>query len=251
MAFSLRRNFGVSKVPNVTLLFWVIKLLTTAMGEATSDFFVHKFSPILAVLLGAVVFAFFLWRQLIAPTYKTFTYWTAIVMVSVFGTMCADVVHVGLGVPYAVSTIGFASALLIVFVTWFTVEGTLSIHSITTSRRELFYWLSIVTTFALGTALGDLSASLGGLGYLHAGLLFCVLFAIPGIFFALTRRSAIACFWASYILTRPFGASFADWLGVSRARGGENWGPGHVALLFSALIVLFLVALRRREGRNA
>lgn len=246
-----RRDFGASKVPDVTVWFWIIKLLTTAMGEATSDFLVHRLAPVVAVAIGALCFVLILWRQLLATRYDTFTYWSAIVMVSVFGTMCADVVHVALGVPYAVSSAAFAVALAVVFFTWRRVAGTLSIHSITTSTRELFYWSAIVATFALGTALGDFAATLGHLGFFHAGVLFGVLFALPGLYFAATRRNPIASFWAAYVLTRPFGASFADWLGVSHARGGLNWGPGNVALLFSAAIAVALLGLVRSERRPA
>ena len=170
-------------------------------------------------------------------------------MVSVFGTMCADVVHVGLGVPYAVSTSVFAVALVVVFVSWSRVEHTLSIHSIVTTRRELFYWLAVTVTFALGTAVGDLTATTLHLGYFGSGVLFTVLFCLPAIGYAVFRLNSIAMFWTAYILTRPMGASFADWLGVSHERGGLDWGTGKVSLALSAMIVV-TVALRARHDRS-
>lgn len=240
MPVSLHRRFRTGKVPEIDGTFWFLKLLTTAMGEATSDFFVHRFPPVAAVLCAGVVFAVVLYWQLRAPRYLVVTYWWTVVMVSVFGTMCADVVHVGFGVPYLISTIGFALALALalVFVTWQRVEKTLSIHSITTTARELFYWAAVVTTFALGTAAGDMTAVTLHLGYFGSGILFVVLFLLPAMAYRFFSMNAIGTFWTAYVLTRPVGASFADWLGVSHLRRGLNWEPGNVAMLFSALIVI-------------
>ncbi len=238
MRLRLHRHFRAVKVPEVDLRFWYVKLLTTAMGESTSDFLVHRFNPELAVLAGAAVFAGVLWLQLGSPRYLVATYWSAVVMVSVFGTMCADVVHVALGVPYLVSTVTFALTLAAVFSLWYRIEGTLSIHTIVTTRRELFYWAAITTTFALGTAAGDYAAYVVGLGYRDSAVLFLVLFIAPGLYFGLARRHPVASFWTAYVLTRPLGASFADWVGVSHARGGLNAGPGTLALVLTGLIAL-------------
>jgi uncharacterized membrane-anchored protein len=223
------------------------------MGEATSDFFVHHYSPVLAVLCAGVVFALVLYLQLSMPSYQTAIYWWSVVMVSVFGTMCADVVHVALGVPYLVSAIGFATALCVVFYSWSRFEHTLSIHGISTTRRELFYWLTVTVTFALGTAVGDLTAYSAHLGFLRSGLLFALLISLPAIGFFLLHMNAIGTFWAAYILTRPLGASFADWIGVSHVRGGLNWGPGTVSLLLSALILIGVAAdvVRERPVRSS
>lgn len=245
----LDRHFRSSKVANVDGAFWFLKILTTAMGESTSDYFVHHFSPELAVVCAGMIFLFVLWWQLRLPHYSVTPYWATVVMVSIFGTMCADVVHVGLGVPYVASTIGFAVLLIAVFVTWYRVEGTLSIHSIVTTRRELFYWLSIVATFALGTATGDMTAVTLNLGYLASGILFALLFALPGLAYRFAGLNAVVAFWASYVLTRPLGASFADWLGVSHQRGGENWGNGNVSLVLSLAIVCTVFFLLRRTPR--
>ena len=146
------------KVPDVTALFWVTKVLTTGMGETASDYVVHRADPILAVGLAAWHWRP-RWRSSSFPSLRAWIYWGTASMVSVFGTMAADVVHVGLGVPYAVSTLSFVSVLAIVFVAWYATEHTLSIHSIRTRRRELFYWATVLTTFALGTAAGDMTAS--------------------------------------------------------------------------------------------
>ncbi|HUY43333.1 MAG TPA: hypothetical protein VMU98_06175 [Acidimicrobiales bacterium] len=240
-------RFDGSKVPEVTAEFWFIKLLTTGMGEATSDYFVHRVNPALAVLAAGAVFAVSLFTQLNSPRYQTWTYWFCVVMVSVFGTMCADVVHVGLGVAYVVSSVVFGVVLLGVFATWQRVERTLSIHSITTPRRELFYWASVTATFALGTAVGDWTAATLGLGYLDSAVLFLALITLVASQFALRRRAPIASFWCAYVLTRPLGASLADWLGRPPSLGGENWGPGTVSLLSSTLIVLAVAVLARQE----
>ena len=242
-------RYASSKVPRIGVGFWAIKLLTTAMGEATSDFLVHRFSPPVVVVCAGVVFLASLVWQFRRPVYDTLPYWFAVVMVSVFGTMCADVAHVGFHIPYAVTASVFAVVLGLIFLSWHRVEGTLSIHSIVTARRELFYWATVTATFALGTATGDLTATTGHLGYFSSGLLFTALIVLPGLAFRFAGFNSVAAFWISYVLTRPLGASYADWLGVSHARGGLAWGPGNVGLLFSAGIVVGVAALARSERR--
>jgi uncharacterized membrane-anchored protein len=237
-----------SKVPEVTVMFWVIKALTTAMGESASDYLVHALPPVLAVALGAAALMIALLLQFNLPRYVPWAYWLAVAMVGVFGTMAADVLHVGLGVPYAVSTVFFAAALTSIFVLWFRIEGTLSIHSILTTRRELFYWASVVTTFALGTAAGDLAAVSLHLGYLTSGMVFLVVILVPAVGWWRWHLNPVFAFWFAYIITRPLGASFADWAGVSHARGGLDLGAGPVALTLAILIisaVLFLTVARR------
>lgn len=220
------------------------------MGETTSDFFVHRFNPELAVLGGAVVFVAVLWNQLRAPRFFTTTYWAAVVMVSVFGTMCADVLHVGFHVPYQASVILFAILLVATFATWSRAEHTLSIHSIYTTRRELSYWTAVTVTFALGTAVGDMTAYTFNFGYLRSGILFAFIFCLPALGYRLLRLNGIAMFWAAYILTRPLGASFSDYLGVSRARGGLNLGPGNVSFIFTAIIALVVGVVVFRERND-
>lgn len=226
------------KVPaRIVATFWAIKLLTTAFGESTSDYLVHNVNPYLAVIGGFVVFVAAMALQLRTDRYVPWIYWLAVGMVAVFGTMAADVLHVEFGVPYVGSTILFATLLVAVFWIWSRAEPTLSIHSITTVRRELFYWAAVLATFAMGTALGDLAAYTLALGFLSAGAVFAVLFVLPGLAYYRFRGNAILAFWASYVMTRPLGASFADWTGKSRHAGGIGIGDGPVAFVLAALIV--------------
>jgi len=237
-----------AKVPEVLALFWVVKVLTTAMGESTSDFLVHTISPYLAVMIGAVVFAVSLVVQLRRDRYRAWAYWFAVAMVSVFGTMCADVLHVGFGIPYVVSSSFFAICLTVVLVVWYRVEGTLSIHSIVTPRREVFYWLTVVTTFALGTAVGDMTATTLGLGYLASGVLFSALIAVPFVAWRWFGMNAIFAFWFAYILTRPVGASFADYLALPPWRGGRGLGTALVSGVLTVIIVGLVAHLARTKN---
>ncbi|MGA7987150.1 MAG: hypothetical protein WCB51_01990 [Candidatus Dormiibacterota bacterium] len=238
----LRRARGsFRKVPEVTAAFWIAKVLTTGMGEATSDFLVHQLAPIIAVALGAVGLAVALVLQFAARRYNPWIYWLAVAMVAIFGTMAADFLHVELGVPYVVSTAFFSVALVVVFGVWYSVERTLSIHTINNPRREGFYWLTVMTTFALGTAAGDMTATTLHLGYFVSGVLFTILIAVPAVAHRWFGLNAIVAFWFAYIVTRPLGASFADWLGVSHARGGLNWGTGGVSI-GTAIIIVAVVA---------
>ncbi|MFF2051109.1 hypothetical protein ACFVU2_05850 [Leifsonia sp. NPDC058194] len=240
-----------NKVPEVTALFWVTKLLTTAMGETASDFLVKTFDPYLVVGLTSLVFAGALVLQLTVRRYIPWIYWLAVSMVAVFGTMVADVLHVQLGVPYLVSTAGFAIALAVVFVLWWRTQRTLSVHRIDTRARELFYWCAVLATFALGTAVGDLTAVTFGLGFLAAGILFGVLFAIPGVAYRWWGMGATAAFWSSYVLTRPFGASFADWFSRSPALGGLGLGTGPVSLVLFAAILVCVAVLSARPRESS
>ncbi|MGN6427805.1 MAG: COG4705 family protein [Leifsonia sp.] len=242
-----------NKVPAVTALFWVAKLLTTAMGETTSDWLVRNVDPVLAVIGAFVVFAAALILQFAVRRYIPWVYWLAVLMVAVFGTMVADVLHVELGVPYLVSTVAFAVVLAAVFSLWYATQRTLSVHRIDTRPREFFYWCAVLATFALGTAVGDLTATTFGLGYLASGILFGILFAVPGIAYRWWGLGATAAFWTSYVLTRPFGASISDWLAVSHARGGLDLGTGPVSLvLFAGIVVcVVLMSARRSRGQEA
>jgi uncharacterized membrane-anchored protein len=236
-------------VPEVTALFWVVKILTTGMGETTSDYLARVLGPVMAGALGIIGITGLLALQFRASRYRAWTYWAAIVMVSIFGTMAADVVHVVVGIPYVVSTIAFAVILAAILMSWYASEGTLSIHSVRTRRRETFYWATVFVTFALGTAVGDLSASGLHLGYLTAGVLFTILIAIPALAYRFLRLNAVAAFWWAYILTRPLGASFADWMSTTRTHGGLNLGTGTVSLAL-AIPILVLVAYLAVSCRN-
>ena len=241
------------KVAAVTVFFWLIKILTTAMGESISDYLVHGYNPYLAVIVGFLGFLIAMTLQLRSRRYLSWAYWLAVSMVAVFGTMAADVLHVEFHIPYIASTILFAIALIIVFTSWHRSEGTLSIHSINTRRRELFYWAAVLATFAMGTAAGDLAAYTANLGFLPAGLLFAALFVLPGIAYRYLNLNAILAFWFAYVMTRPLGASFADWMGKSRHAGGLGWGDGPVSFTLAILIVALVtyVALTGRDVQRS
>jgi uncharacterized membrane-anchored protein len=228
------------KVPEVTIFFWIIKILTTGMGETTSDFLVRQIDPIIAVALGGVCFVAALILQLAVRRYVPWIYWLAVVMVAIFGTMVADVIHVQFGVPYIVSSTCFAVALAIIFIAWYVSEKTLSIHTINTRRRELFYWATVIATFALGTATGDMTARTLNLGFFTSGLLFAVLFAVPAVGYWLFGLNEVFAFWFAYVLTRPLGASFADWLGMPRSLQGLGVGLGQISLVLAILIAGFV-----------
>ena len=240
---SVPAQYAASKVPQITVYFWIIKILTTAMGEALADFLAFRYGPVLIGVIGTVAFVAALVLQFRVRTYMAWVYWFAVAMVAVFGTLCADGMHIVLHVPYTISTTFFGVALAVVFVAWYAVEGTLSIHSIYTPRREAFYWLTVMATFALGTALGDLTATTLGLGFLASGIMFTVFIAIPALAYWKLRMNAIFAFWFAYVLTRPLGASYADWLGVGHSHGGVGLGRGLVALILSVVIVGFVAYL--------
>lgn len=237
------------KVPEITAIFWITKLLTTAMGEATSDFLANTISPYAAVALGFVVFTIALVLQFRAKHYIPWVYWFAVSMVAVFGTMAADVLHKQFGVPYVASTIFFAACLAVVFSIWQKVEHSLSIHTITNTRREAFYWLTVLSTFALGTAAGDWTATSLGLGYLSSGILFAVVILVPAFGYRL-KWNEVFTFWFAYIITRPLGASFADWFGKPKP-DGLGYGDGTVSVILTILIIgcVTYMALDRKERR--
>ena len=233
----------LAKVPaTITGVFWAAKLCSTALGEATSDWLVHDLGADLAVIGGAIFFAVALWLQLRLSRYLPWVYWLAVTMVAVFGTMVADVVHVGLGIPYLVSTTAFALVLAAVFGTWWRVEGTLSIHSITTPRRELFYWAAVIATFALGTAAGALVAGTSSMGYLAAAGILGAIILIPALGYRLGLMGPVLAFWFAYVFTRPVGASIADWLVKPPEVSGLGLAPGPVvAVMLLALFACVLV----------
>ncbi len=239
---------GALRVPEITAYFWAIKALSTAMGESTSDYLVHAMDPKVAVVLGFIGFVAALTLQFWMRRYNAWTYWLAVVAVGVFGTMAADVLHVGFGVPYIVSSVIYAIALVAVFAGWYRTEGTLSIHSVDTPRREMFYWAAVVATFAMGTAVGDLTATTFGLGYFASGLVFAAIIAVPAIGYFRFGWNPILSFWLAYVATRPLGASFADWMGKPQSVGGLGWGDGPVAIGLTIAIfclVAFLAITHR------
>ena len=229
----------LTKVPKITLMFWVIKIISTGMGEATSDALVNALGPAIAVILTFAVFCFAIKLQLSKDRYIPVVYWFAVIMVAVFGTMAADGVHI-IGVPYILSSSMYAIILAVVLTLWYRKEGTLSIHSIHTRRREVFYWLTVLSTFALGTALGDLFATGFNLGFFPSGLIFIGIFTLPVIGYYILKLSPVFTFWLAYIITRPIGASFADWTSKPKNIHGLNLGDGHVSLVLTAVLVLLV-----------
>lgn len=244
---SVAREAAV-KVPEVTAAFWVTKVLTTGMGETASDFLFHNLSHVIALAIGIVGFAASLVLQSRARRYVPWIYWLAVVMVSVFGTMAADVAHVALGVPYTASTAFFIVVLGVIFAWWYAKERTLSIHSITTRPRERFYWDTVLATFALGTAAGDLTAKTLNWGYLSSGVLFAAVIVIPLVAHRWLRLNAIIAFWFAYIVTRPLGASFSDWFAYST----PHWGNGPITVVLTVAIiglVGYMTAADRKGAR--
>ena len=233
---------ALPKVPEIIAFFWLTKVATTAMGESTSDWMNGFLGPAIAVPLMLVLLIWTLRRQFRASRYDAWTYWSVVVMVAVFGTSAADALHVGAGIPYPVSTAFYAIVLAVIFAAWYRVEGTLSIHSIYTRRREAFYWATVLATFALGTAAGDMTATSLHIGFSGSIFLFAALIAIPAVGYRWFGLNEVLAFWVAYVLTRPLGASVADWFAVSPHRGGVGLGAGGVSLILAALVYL---AVRR------
>jgi uncharacterized membrane-anchored protein len=228
----------MTKVPEIIAIFWVLKLLTTGMGESMSDFLGQQSVP-LAAVIGIFGLWFALWLQLRQREYRAPIYWFAVMMVAIFGTMAADGIHDGASIPYAVTTPVFACVVAAIFFLWYRSEGTLSIHSITTRRRESFYWAAVLGTFALGTAAGDLTAIQLKIGFFDSVLLFAAIIAIPAIGWWRFKMNPIFAFWFAYVVTRPLGASFADWFSKPAAQSGLGLGDGTV----SAIALVVFIAL--------
>lgn len=249
------RASDVSRVALPTAGFWLAKALSTALGEAVSDWSIRAWVPELAVLLGFLAFAAALTVQLQRRRYTPWAYWTAVAMVGVFGTMAADVAHVVLHAPYAVSFLAYGALLALLFVAWRRREGTVDVHEVTTAAREYFYWAAVVLTFAMGTALGDLTSVTLHLGYLGSATMFAALITVPALGHRFRAWNSVACFWAAYTLTRPLGASVADWLGKPLSDGGRGIGSGVVAALLAVTMAAVVAvlgwqpALPGRRGR--
>ncbi|GAB2509674.1 COG4705 family protein [Nocardia heshunensis] len=235
-----------AKVPQITALFWVIKVLSTGMGETFSDFLVKNLNPALAVGGALAAFVIALVIQFRSPRYQVWTYWTAVVMVAIFGTMVADIVDFVIGIPLAVSSAVFAALLAGVFALWYRSEGTLDVHTINTRRREAFYWTTVMVTFALGTVLGDFTAAALHLGYLLSCVLFAVAIAVPALAWRYAGLNPVIAFWAAYVVTRPLGASITDWLASDRS-DGLKLGTGWVTLAATLPMLALITLLARRR----
>jgi len=238
----------LNKVPEVTIYFWIIKILCTTVGESAADFLNVNMGWGLSgtSVATGIVLAIVLTTQVSLRRYIPAVYWLTVMLVSVFGTLVTDNLTDNLGVPLQVSTIVFSVLLALVFIAWYLSEKTLSIHSILTRRREMFYWLTIFVTFALGTAVGDLVSEGLGVGYLRTGLLMGALIALVTLGWRL-GLNAILAFWIAYILTRPLGASIGDLMAQTPDNGGLGLGTTTTSLILLALIVGVITYLSIRK----
>ena len=241
----------LNKVPEITLYFWVIKVLCTTVGETASDYLagnlnlgLTKTTFITGALLVVVLVAQFRLRRYVAGVY-----WLGIVLISVVGTQITDNLTDNLGVSLVITTIVFSFALAVVFAIWYASERTLSIHTIYTTRREGFYWLAVLFTFALGTAAGDLIAERMSVGYAWSLVLFAAAIAVVATLHFRLGLNAVAAFWIAYILTRPLGASTGDLLSQSRHDGGLGLGTTVTSLIFlgAILVVVSFLSVTKRD----
>jgi uncharacterized membrane-anchored protein len=251
---SLRRQM-LNKVPEVTLYFWIIKILCTTVGETASDYLatnlnlgLTKTTFITGSLLIALLAVQFRLRK-----YVPGVYWTAVVLISVVGTQITDNLTDNFGVSLVTTTIVFSIVLAFVFAAWYASERTLSIHTIYTTRREAFYWLAVLFTFALGTAAGDLTAERLNVGYAWSAALFAAVIAAVAVAHYRFRLNAVLAFWIAYILTRPLGASLGDLLSQDRSVGGLGLGTTVTSVIFlvAILVVVAFLSITRKDATEA
>lgn len=234
-----------SKVPDITLYFWVIKVLCTTVGETFADLLDTNFdlglTNLTAIMGSLLIVALFF--QVRAKRYMPSVYWLAVVLISIVGTLITDNLTDSLGVELVITTGVFAVALAVSFAAWYSSEGTLSIHSIFTARREAFYWVAILFTFALGTAAGDLAAESLALGYLTSAMIFAALIAGIALAHRYLKLDAVVAFWFAYIVTRPLGASLGDFLAQSPDNGGMGIGTVGTSIVFLSAIIITVIYL--------
>ncbi|GAA1441927.1 COG4705 family protein [Leifsonia poae] len=242
-----------NKVPEPTATFWIIKILATTVGETAADFLDSTLHLGLTgtTVVMAGVFIIALVAQFRATCYRPSIYWLTVVLISVVGTLITDNLTDNLGISLVVTTSVFAAALAATFIAWFASERTLSIHEIDTRRRETFYWLAILFTFALGTAAGDLIAEQLNLGYLLSAAIFGAAIGLTAFAHFVLKLNGVVAFWIAYVLTRPLGASLGDFLSQPRADGGLGIGTIGTSALFLALILALVVYLTVRQRRAA
>ena len=240
----------LNKVPEVTLYFWIIKIMATTVGETAADFLsvnLHFGLTGTSVVMGALL-GIFLIMQVRVRKYVPWLYWLLVVLISIVGTLITDNLVDNFGVPLETTTMAFGLALLATFATWYASEKTLSINTIFTTKREMFYWAAILFTFALGTAAGDLAAEGLKLGYAYSALMFGALIGVVTIVYYVFKANAVLSFWIAYILTRPLGASFGDYLSQSAANGGLGLGSVVTSFIFLTTIlglVIYLTVSRK------
>ena len=244
---------AAAKVPEVIFLFWVVKILTTAGGEATSDY-LRVYGNVKGGAVEVVLFLVGLVWQFRTSRYSAYAYWFFAYAIAVIGTGVSDFLHLDVGIPYAGTTLLWTAVLVAIFFVWHRHEGTLSIHSITTQRREAYYWATVFATFALGTALGDYTAMSLNLGYLSSAILFSVVILVPAVARWRLGLNGIAAFWMSYVMTRPLGASYADYISKPKRLSGIGFGDGQTAALFIlaiAVLVAYLAVTRPDIQRSS
>ena len=229
----------LNKVPQLTIYFWIIKIMATTVGETVADLLAVKLNLglVIASLVVGVMLLIALFVQLRSHKYVPAIYWMAVVFISVAGTLITDNLVENLGVPLWVTTVVFAVALCSTFVAWYLIEKSLSVHTIKTTRRELFYWSAILFTFALGTAGGDLLSEGARLGYVYSGLLFAGSIALVTLLYYKFGLNAVLAFWIAYVLTRPLGASLGDLLSQPKSNGGLGLGTVVTSVAFLVVIV--------------
>jgi uncharacterized membrane-anchored protein len=243
----------LNKVPEVTIYFWIVKVLATTVGETAADFLSVKLNFGLSgtsYVMGALLLLA-LALQMRYRRYVPWIYWVAVVLISVVGTLITDNLVDTFGVPLQVTTMIFGVALLATFGAWYAAEKTLSIHTIYTTRRELFYWAAILFTFALGTAAGDLAAEGLGLGYANAAMIFGAMIGLVTAAYYVLGMNAILAFWIAYVLTRPLGASFGDLLSQPTANGGMGLGTVVTSAIFLVMILGLVVFMTVAERRGS
>lgn len=243
----------LNRVPEVTGTFWIIKVLATTVGETAADYLSVTLNLGLSVtsyiMSGVLVIA--LWNQFKLKRYIPSSYWIVVVLMSITGTLITDRLVDELRVSLVTTTIVFSVVLLVIFALWYLNEKTLAMHSINTAKRELFYWLAILFTFALGTATGDLLAEALKLGYAQSALVFGILIAIVTIGYYYFRMNAVLAFWIAYVLTRPFGASTGDLLSQPLKNGGFGLGTVGTSMLFLSIIVSLVIYLSFKHRKLA
>ena len=235
----------LNKVPEITLYFWIIKIMATTVGETGADFITSNlhFGLTGTSVVMAALLAIFLFMQVRGGKYVPWLYWVNVVLISIAGTLVTDNLVDNFGVPLKTTTLIFSLALLATFIAWYVSEKTLSIHTIFTRKRELFYWAAILFTFALGTAAGDLAAEGLSLGYANSALIFGALIGVVTLAYYVFKANAVLAFWIVYILTRPLGASFGDYLSQAVANGGLGLGTVVTSMIFLSTIICLVIFL--------
>lgn len=241
----------INKVPEVTLLFWLVKIMTTTVGETAADFLNFNLGfglSVTSVVIGILLLVS-LYFQLMQARYIPSIYWATVTLISVFGTLVTDNLTDQLGVPLSLSSLVFGLLLLGTFTLWFLKERSLSIHAIHSGRRELFYWLAIFITFALGTAVGDFVAEQLQWGYAYSSMIFGGIIALITIVHQLFKLNSILCFWLAYILTRPLGASLGDLLTQPQNSGGLGISSMVINLVFISTIMIIVAYFSLKQSK--